>query len=106
LIPSDCRPEMQNAVRVAALFLLLGVPFAGCSEVPVTGNSGVPLTADGAAFAVGPRSLAQAAASSAVQAPGPSPALFITPYYKCLRTFYVATNGKDANAGTSPAPRG
>jgi parallel beta-helix repeat protein len=37
------------------------------------------------------------------EAPGPSQALFNNPFYSCLRNFYVATNGNDANDGTSPS---
>jgi parallel beta-helix repeat protein len=38
-----------------------------------------------------------------VEAPGPSQALFNNPFYTCLRNFYVATNGNDANDGTTPS---
>lgn len=37
------------------------------------------------------------------QVPGPSPALFSKPYYRCLRNFYVAPNGNDGNSGSSAA---
>jgi parallel beta-helix repeat protein len=37
------------------------------------------------------------------EVPGPSQALFNAPFYTCLRNFYVATNGNDANSGTSPS---
>ncbi len=36
--------------------------------------------------------------------PGPSPALFAKPYYTCLRNFYVATTGNDANDGSRAHP--
>jgi parallel beta-helix repeat protein len=37
------------------------------------------------------------------ESPGPSQALFNSPYYSCVRNFYVATNGSDSNTGTSPS---
>src|SRR5262249_50047752 len=37
------------------------------------------------------------------EVPGPSQALFNQPFYTCLRNFYVATNGSDANDGSSPS---
>src|SRR6516165_5861514 len=37
-----------------------------------------------------------------VEVPGPSQTLFNNPFYSCVRNFYVATNGSDANNGTSP----
>ena len=40
--------------------------------------------------------------ASAVNAPGPSAALFNHPYYKCTTNYYVATNGSDSNNGTDP----
>jgi hypothetical protein len=36
-----------------------------------------------------------------VESPGPSQALFNSPYYTCVRNFYVATGGSDSNSGTS-----
>jgi len=39
---------------------------------------------------------------AAVNAPGPSSALFRNPYYSCSTNYYVATTGSDSNAGTSP----
>ncbi len=36
--------------------------------------------------------------------PGPSPALFAKPYYTCLRNFYVATTGNDADDGSRAHP--
>ena len=41
-------------------------------------------------------------AKADVNAPGPSAALFAHPYYSCKTNYYVATNGSDANNGTSP----
>ena len=38
------------------------------------------------------------------ESPGPSAALFAAPFYSCLRNFYVATNGDDANSGATEAP--
>jgi hypothetical protein len=38
-----------------------------------------------------------------VETPGPSIDLFNNPYYTCVHNFYVATNGSDSNAGTSPS---
>jgi parallel beta-helix repeat protein len=37
----------------------------------------------------------------AAQLPGPSLALFESPYYSCTRNYYVATTGFDSNSGTS-----
>jgi parallel beta-helix repeat protein len=42
--------------------------------------------------------------SSGPDKPGPSTALFADPYYTCLRNFYVATTGSDANPGTWSRP--
>jgi len=39
----------------------------------------------------------------AAEVPGPSSLLFDKPYYTCLTNYYVATNGNDANSGTSAA---
>jgi len=39
--------------------------------------------------------------AAAAQLPGPSIALFESPYYTCLRNYYVATSGNDTNSGTS-----
>src|SRR5262249_44480863 len=38
-----------------------------------------------------------------VEIPGPSQTLFNNPFYTCLRNLYVATNGSDANDGSSPS---
>jgi hypothetical protein len=43
-------------------------------------------------------------ATIGAQSPGPSAALFATPYYKCTTNYYVAVNGSDSNPGTSAAP--
>ena len=40
----------------------------------------------------------------AIQKPGPSAALFSSPYYTCIRNFYVATNGNNSNDGSSVSP--
>jgi hypothetical protein len=37
----------------------------------------------------------------AAQLPGPSLALFKTPYYSCVRNYYVSLTGSDSNNGTS-----
>jgi hypothetical protein len=34
--------------------------------------------------------------------PGPSAALYTTPYYACKANYYVATSGSDTNSGASP----
>jgi hypothetical protein len=95
---------LSKAARSALLLLFLSAPFVGCSGVPGTGAPGVAARSVSAPpVAVPNLSVAETAASSAEEAPGPSPALFVTPYYTCLRKFYVATNGNDANAGTSAA---
>jgi parallel beta-helix repeat protein len=38
------------------------------------------------------------------EVPGPSQTLHATPFYSCLRNFYVATNGSDTNPGTQAQP--
>jgi len=38
------------------------------------------------------------------ETPGPSPALFASPFYACTRNFYVATNGSDSNDGSAASP--
>src|SRR3984885_14471388 len=35
---------------------------------------------------------------------GPSAALYESPFYSCVRNFYVSTTGSDSNAGTSSSP--
>jgi serralysin len=37
--------------------------------------------------------------SASVQVPGPSAALFASPYYKCVTNYYVSTSGSDSNDG-------
>jgi hypothetical protein len=37
----------------------------------------------------------------AAQLPGPSLALYNSPYYKCVKNYYVSTSGFDSNSGTS-----
>ncbi len=40
------------------------------------------------------------------EAPGPSAALFSSPFYICARNFYVATDGDDSNDGTAQTTDG
>lgn len=42
--------------------------------------------------------------SSLLQKPGPSPELFASPFYECVRKFYVATNGSDTADGSQARP--
>jgi parallel beta-helix repeat protein len=37
-------------------------------------------------------------------APGPNAALYASPFYTCLRNFYVSTTGSDSNSGSSSSP--
>lgn len=83
---------MPNVVRLACSLLLIA-SLAACAGLPGTGAAGV--------FAPAHETGNAAAAVSAVGEPGPSQALFDRPYYKCLRAYYVATNGRDTNSGTS-----
>jgi len=39
-----------------------------------------------------------------VQVPGPSQALFASPYYQCVTNYYVAPNGNDSASGSSGSP--
>ena len=39
-----------------------------------------------------------------VQVPGPSQALFASPYYQCKANYYVSNSGSDSNNGSSGAP--
>jgi parallel beta-helix repeat protein len=39
-----------------------------------------------------------------VQKPGPSAALFSSPYYSCVRNFYIAANGNNSNNGSPTSP--
>jgi hypothetical protein len=41
---------------------------------------------------------------AAVQRPGPSPMLYASPFYTCLRNFYVATTGEDTADGSKANP--
>jgi hypothetical protein len=45
-----------------------------------------------------------ASAGAVIQKPGPSPELFASPFYRCVRTFYVATTGSDSADGSQTAP--
>jgi parallel beta-helix repeat protein len=49
-------------------------------------------------FAIAPKT------STEALKPGPNSALYAKPFYTCSRRFYVATNGKDSNAGTEASP--
>jgi hypothetical protein len=40
--------------------------------------------------------------TGSVQGPGPSQALFSSPYYQCVTNYYVATNGSNSNDGKAP----
>jgi hypothetical protein len=42
--------------------------------------------------------------AGAAEKPGPSATLFAAPFYYCIRNFFVATNGNDANPGTQAQP--
>ena len=42
-------------------------------------------------------------AARGAQLPGPSIDLFQHPYYSCVKNYYVATTGNDANNGTAPS---
>jgi parallel beta-helix repeat protein len=39
-----------------------------------------------------------------VEVPGPSAALYASPFYSCTRNFYVSTAGNDSNPGTQAQP--
>ncbi len=94
---------MSNAVRFAPILLLFTVPLAACSGVPGTSVPGGSAAANPPAFTgVAAPSLANTTPNSAVGEPGPSQTLFNQPYYTCVRKYYVATNGRDANSGASP----
>jgi hypothetical protein len=43
---------------------------------------------------------------SGTEIPGPSAALFASPFYTCLNNFYVATDGDDGNDGTTQTSDG
>ena len=55
------------------------------------------------ALAAGSTSFAVNNSLSAAK-PGPSAALYASPFYTCSRSFYVAANGNDTSAGTSSKP--
>jgi parallel beta-helix repeat protein len=44
------------------------------------------------------------ALARAAEQPGPSAALLAAPFYSCVRNFYVAATGSDANPGTQASP--
>jgi parallel beta-helix repeat protein len=46
----------------------------------------------------------EAFAPTTAENPGPSAQLFDNPFYSCVRSFYVATNGNDSNPGTQAQP--
>jgi hypothetical protein len=85
---------VSNAARAArylATFVLTSAALARCSG---TAGTGIPVATEQLIAA-------SSTATAAVDAPGPSQALFDQPYYTCARTYYVATTGKDTNGGTS-----
>jgi hypothetical protein len=47
--------------------------------------------------------LITASHAMAAQVPGPSQALFKSPYYACHKNYYVSSTGSDNNPGTAPA---
>jgi hypothetical protein len=59
-----------------------------------TGATGSPFTQAETVTATNP-------ATPTVQSPGPSQALYASPYYTCVTNYYVATNGSSGNSGTS-----
>jgi hypothetical protein len=62
-----------------------------------TGLTGSPFTQAETITGIAPPSVAQA--------PGPSQTLFASPYYTCVRNFYVnASTGNDSNSGSSSSP--
>jgi parallel beta-helix repeat protein len=75
--------------RVIAVNRLLGYCFLIYILLALIGDSAVSAGGNGS--------------GSAVQVPGPSPALFKDPYYTCVTNYYVATTGSDSNNGTSPS---
>lgn len=91
---------MLNALRFVLCLLLSTASLAGCSGAPGAGTPALSAGSAAAARGVAAPQFGDAAAS-AVQAPGPSQTLFNGPYYRCVRNFYVATNGRDSNNGTS-----
>jgi parallel beta-helix repeat protein len=43
-------------------------------------------------------------AAASPELPGPSAALFASPFYTCVNNYYVATTGNDSNPGTQASP--
>lgn len=72
-------------------------PSSACSGTLTVTGTGLNTATSGA-------SPTATISSSTTEMPGPSAALFASPWYTCTRNFYVATTGSDSNAGTIGSP--
>jgi len=91
----------------ASQFQIVGSSLATNGAVP-SGTYDINIVATEAGVAGSPFAQAEAIIGTSppptgAQKPGPSQALFNSPYYSCVRNFYVATTGSDSNNGTSPS---
>jgi parallel beta-helix repeat protein len=68
----------------------------------VVGSFAVAATVD--ILPVGTSATLSDGINDAGRKPGPSPALFATPFYSCARNFYVSTTGNDSNSGSETSP--
>ena len=95
--PSDSGPEASGS----------GDDGSGSSSGSMSGGSSGGSSSSGgysdAAADVGPV-VDAASPAAAIQKPGPSPALFASPFYTCLRNFYVAASGSDSADGSQTHP--
>ena len=89
LTPAHSRPVQQASARIAisavVLLVLFLAPIVTAAQV-ITDRPTMVQTPQQA------------------DVPGPSAALFAKSFYSCLRNFYIAPTGRDANNGTQSAP--
>jgi hypothetical protein len=109
-----CSAPYQVAVINGACGPANGVPTNGapssglCSAgnaTPVTGSGPWAWTCQGSGGGTTASCNAPLqTASTGGQDPGPSAALFNSPYYQCVTNHYVSTSGSDSNNGSQSAP--
>jgi hypothetical protein len=92
--PSDSGPEASGSQNDDG---------SGSSSGSVSGGSSGGSSTEGgltdAASDVGPGGDGSPPAAT-IQKPGPSPDLFASPFYTCLRNVYVAASGSDSGDGS------
>ena len=124
---SSCAPACKRAGVLAVAWVSLSIfacsaneqsPGGGSSDAGATdsggssgngssGGSGSSGSSGGSGSGSGSSSSGSNSDSGnapGVDVPGPSQALFNSPYYQCVHDYYVSTTGNDSNAGTQALP--